>query len=174
MPADLTKCRNAYNYREGSAVTVQPVIASPSSKILSVAHGRTNKSWSDYILVLSHKWKYPLYYTEGAPILGTTSDVATSSTNAAAVVTYAADYYGRHSIEGVAWSYDATPTGGLLTIENASGNVVFSGSITAAGPGFFNFEEGLLGSINSAMIITLAAGGSGVVGKINVVGHKVI
>jgi hypothetical protein len=171
MPADITKCISGNNYKEGSAVSVQGAIVNPFTTISS-ARG-TTKDWSLYITTLSKKWKYPLYYTEGYPLIGTTADYATA-TNASAVVTYAADAYAYHSIEGVAWSYSGTPgAGALLKIEDGSGTVIFSEDITASGPGFFQFEEALRGSVNADMIITLTAGGSGVVGKINVIGHKV-
>lgn len=171
MPADFGKCISGNPYKEGSAVSLEPVVVNPGSKINAVRG--TVKDWSTYILTLSKKLKYPLYYTKGYPIIGVAGDFATA-TNASAVVTYAADEYSYHSIEGVAWSYSGAPgAGARIQIEDGSGTVIFSEDITASGPGLFSFEEGLRGSRNTAFIVTLTAGGTGVVGKVNVVGHKV-
>ncbi len=100
-------------------------------------------------------------------VVRTSSDVHAPTSDTAAVLTYAASTVGqRHVIDGVQWSYNATPTGGSIIITNA-GTTVFSVSVTAAGPGFFPFDPPLTGSENSALVITLAAGGSNVTGKIN-------
>ena len=55
------------------------------------------------------------------------------------------------------------------TSTNGSGTTVFSLDITAAGPGFLPLEK--LGTPNTAMIITLAAGGVGISGKVCVGQH---
>lgn len=104
-------------------------------------------------------------------ILYTTNDVHAPASNTAAVVTAAvADR--RHAIGGVAWSYSGAPTGGNLKVEDGSGTTVFTADITAGGPGFIPFVPGLAGRANTALIITLAAGGSGVSGKVSVLGHS--
>lgn len=91
------------------------------------------------------------------------------SSNTAAVVTKAAVPGYAHVVGSVAWSYDAAPTGGNLKIEDVSGTTVFSIDITAAGPGVFNFFPPLkMAAANTALIVTLAAGGSGVTGKLSV------
>ncbi|HYV40101.1 MAG TPA: hypothetical protein VE988_30725 [Gemmataceae bacterium] len=105
------------------------------------------------------------------PIPFSTADVHAPSSNTAAVVTYAAVSDRRHVISGVAWSYSAAPTGGQLTIEDGSGNTVFQIDITAAGPGVVYFTPPKNGTLNTALIATLAAGGSSVSGKISIVGH---
>lgn len=99
-----------------------------------------------------------------------TSRVHAPSSNTSAIVTIAASATGAwHEIEGIYWSYDAAPTGGSLLVESPSGTTLLSLSITAAGPGFLPFSGSCLrGATSQAMIITLAAGGSGVTGKINV------
>jgi len=90
------------------------------------------------------------------------------SSDTAAVVTLAAAGAGkRHAIASVAWSYDDDPTGGSLTITDG-GTAVFKVDITSKGPGFFNFFPPLLFSANSAVVATLAAGGSGISGIVNV------
>jgi hypothetical protein len=98
-----------------------------------------------------------------------TSDVHAPASNTAAVLTYAAGGAGvSHVIDTVAWSYSGgDPTGGNLKIENGSGQTIFSVDITSQGPGFFPFPRPKKGTANTALIITLAAGGSGITGKIN-------
>ena len=89
------------------------------------------------------------------------------------VVTYAADLVRRHRIAGVAWSYDITPAiTGTLSVEDGSGNVVFSVDVTAGGPGFIPFDPPIEGSVNTAMIVTLSSGGAATVGKINALGYR--
>jgi hypothetical protein len=88
---------------------------------------------------------------------------AASGTNAAAVANVSA--VGWTLSFGVYWSYSAAPTGGGLTITNDGDT--FDVDITAAGPGFLPFYAPL--GKSSAMVVTLKAGGPGVVGKINVV-----
>jgi hypothetical protein len=101
------------------------------------------------------------------PVASSTSDVATPSSNAAATLNYAAAAGTNHCLGQVTWSYSGTPTGGNLKIEDGSGNTVFSMDITAGGPGNIVFGPPKRGSANTALIITLAAGGSGVSGKLS-------
>lgn len=109
----------------------------------------------------------------GSQAAGTTN-VHAPAANTAAVVTYAAGGAGvAHTISGVAWSYNADPTAGNLKIEDGSGTTVFSVDITSKGPGFFLFPEPLRGSANTALIITLAAGGASCTGKVNGLGKRV-
>jgi hypothetical protein len=96
------------------------------------------------------------------------ANVHTPASNAAAVVTLAAVSNYRHVLGGVAWSYDGAPTGGNLTIEHGSGVVVLDLDITASGPGFLPLTPPLVGDNNTALIVTLAAGGTGVVGKLSI------
>jgi hypothetical protein len=101
------------------------------------------------------------------------ANVHAPAANTAAVVTYSAAGTGlSHSLSGVAWSYSGDPTGGNLKIEDGSGTTVFSVDVTSKGPGFFLFPEPLRGAANTALIVTLAAGGSGVSGKVNVLGKR--
>ncbi len=100
-----------------------------------------------------------------------TTDVHAPSSNTAAVITYAATTAKSHVLTGIVWSYSGTPTAGNLKIENGSGTTVFSIDITGGGPGVIYFDPFKAGSINTAMIITLAAGGSGISGKVSVIGH---
>lgn len=106
------------------------------------------------------------------PALMAAADVHAPAANTAAVVTYAAAGAGiSHVIAGVAWSYNAAPTGGNLKIEDVSGTTILTLDITAAGPGFIPFPVPLKGDANAALIVTLAAGGASATGKVSVLGH---
>ncbi len=110
--------------------------------------------------------------TVGDTIAVAAANVHEPAANTAAVITYAAGGGGvSHVISGVAWSYDAVPTAGSLTIEDGLGTTIFVVSITAAGAGFFMFAPRLLGTAATALVVTLAAGGAAVTGKVSVMGH---
>lgn len=98
----------------------------------------------------------------------TTANIHAPTSNTAAVVTKAAVTGQKTYCAGVYWSYTAAPTNGNLKIEDVSGTTVFNLDITAAGPGFVQFEPPIFGTANSAFIVTLAAGGSGISGKVNI------
>jgi len=86
----------------------------------------------------------------------------------AAVITIAADADHRWVLETLSWSYDALPTGGLLTI-SVGGSVKYKEFITNKGPGFFpvcGWNED--GAKNEALVVTLAAAGGAVTGTLNV------
>jgi hypothetical protein len=99
------------------------------------------------------------------------SDAAAPSSNAAAVVTYSAVVGQAHVVSAVGWSYSGTPTGGNIKIEDGSGNTVLSLDVTTGGAGVLKFDPYKRGTTNTALIVTLAAGGSGVSGKVSVFGH---
>lgn len=101
------------------------------------------------------------------PIVQTAADRATGAANATAVVTYAADAFRRHILAGVAWSYSGTPTGGGLRIEDGAGTTVFEVDITQSDVGQLNFDPPIQASASKAMVVTLLAGGAGVIGKLN-------
>src|SRR3990167_10859241 len=86
-----------------------------------------------------------------------TGQTATAAANTAVTITLTAVPNMKHRLSYVAWSYTAAPTGGRLTIANGSGNTVFDVDITASGPGAL-LPPDLVGSPNTAVIITLAAG----------------
>jgi hypothetical protein len=112
----------------------------------------------------------PLPVTTAAasqPAAATNSDEP--AVNTAAVVTLAAAGLGVSNVLGlVAWSYDLLTEAGTLIIEDGAGTTVFKVDIPESGPGFIPFNPALLGTANTAMIITLAAGGAGVSGIVNV------
>jgi hypothetical protein len=105
-----------------------------------------------------------------AAVIDSSGDVAVPSANAAATVTYNAIVGLSHVLSGVAWSYSGSPTGGNLQITDG-GTVVFELDITSAGPGFVPFSPPKRFAVDSQVVITLAAGGSGVSGKVNALGH---
>lgn len=106
--------------------------------------------------------------TGARQILASDLDVAD---NTAAAVTVAADTDEFWVVDRIDWSYDAAPTGGLLTIAyGTSPTTVWQVDITAAGPGFVNFDRGLHNAAtkNEQLVVTLAAGGAGIGGELNV------
>lgn len=105
------------------------------------------------------------------PIPFATGNVAAPVANTNAVVTFAALAGGRHTIEGIAWSYSGSPTGGNLTITDGNLGTVFNLDVTAAGPGYIPLIPPACGTVNASLVVTLAAGGSGVLGKLTVLGR---
>ncbi len=85
--------------------------------------------------------------------------------NAAAIATLSAVALFRHVIHKIVWSYNGDPTGGRITITDG-GVTVFDINITKGGPGSLHMSTPF--AVNSAVVVTLAAGGSGVTGKLNV------
>jgi len=99
---------------------------------------------------------------------GSTGNTHAPSSNTAAVITKTAAAAGiANVVSFIAWGYSGTPTAGSLKVEDGSGTVIFGPiPITAAGPGFF--PVAIKGSAATALIVTLAAGGSGVSGVVSV------
>ena len=89
--------------------------------------------------------------------------------NTAAVITKVAVAGQRHFLTGVGWSYDDDPTGGNLIITDG-GATVFEIDITKGGPGFIPFDAPIRAAVNSQVVVTLAAGGAGVSGIVNLLG----
>lgn len=105
-------------------------------------------------------------------ILGASADGnIPGSPNVAGVVTYAAVAGKRHVITGVAWSYDATPTGGSIVVADNVTGTFLSLAITASGPGFIAFPLPKAGDPGSTLTITLAAGGASVSGRVWALNH---
>lgn len=92
------------------------------------------------------------------------------SSNTAAVITIAAVSNVAHEVEQIAFSYDGAPTGGNVKIESPSGTTLCEHYVTGAGSGPVPLGNSCLkGAVGQALIITLAAGGSGVSGIINAI-----
>lgn len=91
-----------------------------------------------------------------------------NGTAAAATVTLPVPASGQEiRLTDVTWSYNAAPTGGELTITGLQSGVTFDMDITSAGPGAWPTPEH--GNVkNTNIVITLASGGGGVTGKLNV------
>lgn len=96
------------------------------------------------------------------------ADVHAPAANTAAVITYTAAAGIEHVIDGIAWSYSGAPTGGNLKVQDGA-TTVFSMDITAGGHGYIPVRK--RGTANTNLVITLAAGGEGVSGKVNVLAH---
>ena len=84
--------------------------------------------------------------------------------NTAAVITIAAVANRKHWLHNIQWSYSADPTGGRLTV-TSGGVTKFDVDIITGGPGGFGLE--IVGGVNEEVVITLAAGGGVIVGKLN-------
>jgi hypothetical protein len=93
-----------------------------------------------------------------------------AGTNVAATITLAVVGGMRHAISGVLWSYSAAPTGGRLTISNG-GATALDIDITGSGPGVLAFDPAKLGDTGASVVVTLAAGGAAVVGKVTLLGR---
>lgn len=107
--------------------------------------------------------------TRAKNIIASDLDVAD---NVAAVVTITAAANDTWDVRGIYWSYDAAPTGGNLLV-TIDGTTEVTEDIFAAGPGQMLFaledrEDGLRGAKNQEVVVTLAAGGAGIGGQLNV------
>ena len=94
---------------------------------------------------------------------------ATAAANTAVAITLAAPEAGRrNSVKYLNWSYSAAPAGGRLSVTDAT-VVVLDIDITLAGSGSLSLTDGFQTTLAaSAVVATLAAGGAGVIGKLNV------
>ena len=151
MPIGLTS-----NQQNGVEVTTFGAGAIVTAAIDQTTLGTTNK-----------------VVAEIEPVAAAAADIHAPAANTAAVVTYAGVAAVRNCITGMAWSYDGgIPVGGNLLIEDVAGTDVFTMDITEESPGFIMFPKPKQSAaVNTAMIITLAAGGAGVTGKISVLNH---
>lgn len=102
------------------------------------------------------------------PRAASSGNMNAPAANTAAVVTKSAGGAGvRNVIGGIYWSYVGdTPSGGSLSVTDDGINV-FSEGISAEGPGFFNFIPPMQFGDNTDVVVTLAAGGASVVGRLN-------
>jgi hypothetical protein len=97
--------------------------------------------------------------------------------NTAAVVTLTGVSGQRHVITQIDYSYSGTVTAGSLTVTNcvdqtgAAASYVVAVALTA-GPIQLLFPEYLIGVEGAGMVVTLATGGAGATGTLNVVHAK--
>jgi hypothetical protein len=109
---------------------------------------------------------------ELAPITVAAADIHAPGSNTAAVVTYAAAAAGiSHVITGIDVAYDVAPAAAKLLTITDGGTVIYSTFLTVAGVAHLPFPHPKKGAAASAMVITLAAGGSGVTGVVSVLNH---
>jgi hypothetical protein len=85
-------------------------------------------------------------------------DTSSAGSGADAVVYLPAQGTRQHVLFGVSWSYQATPTSGVLTVETPSGTTVFTEPITAAGPNYFPFPQGLKAQAGKDLLVRLKDG----------------
>jgi len=72
-----------------------------------------------------------------------------------------------HSVDGIYWSYDATPTTGNLLVESPPGTTIFQSYVTAGGAKSKLFPNGLKGAEGQQVLTTLASDAAA--GKLNVI-----
>lgn len=105
----------------------------------------------------------------GAPSTGQLPSAPLSTVaapNTAVTATYAAVPGQRHRLTLCSWSYSAAPTAGRLTVVDGATTVV-DVDIAATGQGALPLPPGgIVGTTNQAMVVTLAAAGAAVVGKL--------
>ena len=87
--------------------------------------------------------------------------------NTVAIVTLTAVTDKRRELHGIAWSYNASPTGGSVIIEDGS-TTIFKVFVAATGPDSLNFNRTIFSTPGQALTITLAAAGGAVTGTLNV------
>jgi hypothetical protein len=102
------------------------------------------------------------------PVKATTADTSTSAAAGATSITYAAVAGLQHAVHSIVASYAGGTASGSIKIEDGAGTTVFFADIPAAGIYTIPFSAPLVGSKGAALVVTLAAAGSGVVGKLNV------
>ena len=98
------------------------------------------------------------------------ADGSFPAVNVAAVVTKTAVAGQRHAIYGILFSYNAAPTGGRLTVTDG-GVTVIDLQVNAAGAVLIPFNYQMAFGVNSEVVVTLAAGGAAVTGKLQLIGH---
>lgn len=102
------------------------------------------------------------------PILAEAADVHEPAANTAAVVTLAAETNTVHVLHAAHGGYDAAPTAGKLLTIAIGGSTVRAIPVAVAGPFSIKFPRGLRGTKNQALVVTLAAGGAGITGKVSI------
>ena len=96
------------------------------------------------------------------------------SANSAITIAHSAVSRRCHVISGVIWSYDGDPTGGGVEIDDGANNTVLAWDITAGGPGAMYFNPPLKFTENTYFSVHLNAGGGAVVGKLGIIGKRII
>src|SRR5262245_19707640 len=114
---------------------------------------------------------YPVREDQPLPVaqggIRTTPDWrVTSAANAAGTVTVPAPTYPgeANQVSRLVWSYRSDPTGGNIVVMDGS-TTLLDFDITSAGPGFIWFPTGWTITPQSALTLTIHAGGGTAVGK---------
>ena len=92
----------------------------------------------------------------------------TGAPNTAVVITLPVSAARREFAGSIVWSYSAAPTGGRLTV--AGGGFGIDVDIIAGGPDYIPFAIPQHATDDVPIVITLAAGGGVIVGKLNLLG----
>jgi hypothetical protein len=90
----------------------------------------------------------------------------TGSAGLAATITITGQTGRPTILSQVDWSYSSAPTGGNIKVQDGS-TTIWEVDVTAAGPGFKTFTPPLSITPGANMVITLAAPGGAIVGKVD-------
>ena len=99
-------------------------------------------------------------------VIGTEETIAAAATggdNAPVSVTLQGGPNTKLALSKIAWSYSGTPTGGRISMTGPT--VLPDLDVTAGGPGGLQFGA-VVAPAGTPIVITLAAGGVGVIGKL--------
>ena len=108
------------------------------------------------------------FVRRGLGIGSNAANRATAAANAVVTLTKSAVDLMAHVVSWITVSYSGTPTGGGITVQDGAGNTIFDADIANAGVTHFAWDPPLRGQVDTDLIVTLKAGGAGVVGKINI------
>jgi hypothetical protein len=99
---------------------------------------------------------------------GLSGDTAAPASNTAATITLPAVAGQINVISGLTWSFSSNPSSGILLTLSDNGTVIRQWYVTNGGPGPFHFDPPLANAaVNTALVATLAAAGSGISGTVN-------
>lgn len=111
---------------------------------------------------------------QGAPSLGVGSALSTPAVNTAAVVTLTPAGGQRIVVDYIVYSYNAAPTGGRVTIVDGATTVMDIDDAAAGQQSILQGSPGLRSlAIDNVVVITLAAAGAAVTGKLFVMFHTI-
>lgn len=101
-------------------------------------------------------------------VIGSGDQSATGSAGAATSITVTGQSGRRVIVRQIGWSYSAAPAGGSIALVDSAGSPVtyFDLHVTAAGPDGWVFSPPLALPAGLNAVITLAAPGGAVVGKL--------
>ena len=111
----------------------------------------------------------PVQGVAGTTVVADPANAVVSDAGGAAVRTLAAEAGKKAYVGDVVFAYDATPPAGATLTVTDDGAVVWQVAVTSAGPGplAVNIEGA---DANTAMVITLSAGGGSVLAYLNTPG----